>query len=70
MDARSVRSLAFLLAPAVAGLVFWLVFYREGLPLPRMVKRPILVAGGLALIFGPVLIGNYLAGRKGKPPLS
>lgn len=70
MDARGVRSLAFLLAPAVAGLLFWLVFYREGLPLPWVVKRPVFVFGALALVFGPILIGNYLAGRRGKPPLS
>jgi hypothetical protein len=32
--------------------------------------RPLVAIGMLALVFGPVLIGNYLAGRKGKPPLS
>lgn len=54
----------------LASLVLGLVFCVTGQPYQRQLLRPIVVGGGLLLVFGPVLVGNYLAGRKGRPPLS
>jgi hypothetical protein len=71
MDYRRRQGIAMRLAPLMTMLVLAIVFYRPDQPISRQLYvRPLVAIGMLALVFGPVLIGNYLAGRKGKPPLS
>jgi len=70
MDYRNRRRIAVRLALLLPGLVLAIVLGWDVVSARRQVMRPLIGGGMLLLVLGPVLIGNYLAGRKGRPPLS
>ena len=70
MEYRLRRAIAMRIAPLLTGIVLAAIFYRQGMPVGKLLMKELAPLLGLALLFGPLLVGLYFARRSSKPDKS